>query len=134
MRRIVLLLLCMVPIAIHAEDRSITMDGTYWKGLTHEQKVNFIEGYTEGWEFGFDRGQYAADPNLKVAKVVGTEDEDTSGITFGTLVEGVDKCYDDYRNSNISVKYCVAWATMGIHGVKASALENLMVAMRKQFK
>jgi hypothetical protein len=105
------------------------MDGVFWKGLDESAKVRFLEGYSAGWYFGFNRGQHVANPAEK-SKGSASVVEDLSDITFGTLVEGVDKCYADFRNSNLLVSDCVAWAALGVHGVNDKDREGFLETVR----
>lgn len=132
MRRIAILLICLMPIALHGEDRGLTEDGTFWAGLTIAEKYAFVQGYAHGYVAGEGDMKSAFD-------IAGTKSFNHSiadhdkpiEITFRTLVEGVDKCYSDFRNSRLNVEFCADWTVRGVKGESDADREAYLAAMRR---
>jgi hypothetical protein len=92
-------------------------------------------GYTHGYAAG-------ARDSLSVAMSKLQNGNDTlkdvrsdfapDNITFGTLVEGVDACYGDFRNSRLDVDICADWTVMGIHGTDDEVRELFLQLYRKE--
>jgi hypothetical protein len=134
MRTSLLFLLCFVTFPGHAEDRSQIQDGTFWKGLTPSEKVSFMEGYTNGYFSGevdavvaFASSSKHADPSTNAA----LKRDRPEKITYGTLIDGVDTCYGDFRNSSLDISDCVAWTVRGIRGESDTSREAFLAAMRR---
>ena len=56
---------------------------------------------------------------------------DPHDLTFGTVVEGVDKCYDDFRNANLDVSLCIDWTVRGVKGDADAQREQHLASARK---
>lgn len=132
MRRIAILLLCLMPIALYGEDRGLTEDGTFWSGLTLAEKYSFVQGYAHGYVAG--EGDMESAFNVPVAQSfnhsIANRDKPIE-ITFQILVEGVDKCYSDFRNSRLNVEFCVDWTVRGVKGESDADREQYLAAMRR---
>jgi hypothetical protein len=134
MRRIAVLLICLIPLALSAEDRSQVQDGIFWNGLTRQQKVYFVEGYANGFSSGqVDLLVALSNQNVKTNREIMNDAGRNmpSAITFGALVNGVDKCYSDFRNSRLNVEFCLDWTVRGIKGDGDSDRENYLAKMRR---
>jgi hypothetical protein len=111
MRRTALLLLGLIPFCAHAEDRSLTEDGTFWNSLSDTEKVHFLIGFVNGYNAGVLDLRIPIEKSRPSDATVKTIEPlfDTSQITFGTLEAGVDKCYSDFRNSRLNVQSGRDW-------------------------
>jgi hypothetical protein len=52
MRRIALILVCLIPLVAHSEDRGLIEDGSFWNALTYPKKIGFVQGYANGYLSG----------------------------------------------------------------------------------
>jgi hypothetical protein len=127
---------CLLPTAIHADHRQLTADGTWWNGLSHLDKLGFIEGYVIGYSAGNGDLQRA----IKVAHTVSLSDsanpsaneDNPAGLTFGSLTNGVDNCYSDLRNTAVDVRFCLDWTVRGLKGESKEAREDYLIRIRRQ--
>lgn len=128
------LLVCFVTFVVHAEGQSHPQDATFWKAQTQNEKITYIEGYVKGYFAGrFDMisafVEGGAKPVTNIAKNANRDVPDK--ITFGTLVDGVDACYNDFRNSRLEVDSCIAWTVRGVKGESDSDREAFLAEMRR---
>jgi hypothetical protein len=131
MKRIALLLLVSLASTLHADDRKMTTDGTYWTGLNEAQKVYLMVGFVSGYDAGIGdgiSGLSAKHPNDELPASV-WRDYPTK-ITYGTLVEGMDKCYSDFRNSKLNIQICFDWTVRGVKGESDSDRDGFLRAAR----
>jgi hypothetical protein len=134
MRRIALLLICLMPAILHAQDRTVTEDATFWKSMRPDQKTTYIMGFVNGYGSGelWVRAALQINQIKEPQSAVAAADKyDGTGITFGTLVDGVDKCYSDFRNSRVDVSMCVVWTIDGIEGENDVSRESFLADVRK---
>lgn len=121
-----------MPTILFAEDRSAIHDGTFWNSLSPDEKTFFIAGYADGYVAGQAAMQIAFEVDgAKHYNHVAAEMGKPVEITFGTLVQGVDKCYSDFRNSRLDVEVCVNWTVKGVKGETDDAREDFLVSMRR---
>jgi hypothetical protein len=128
MKSITLLLLLTASVSL-AENRSITTDGVFWKGLTDSMKVAFLIGYGSGYlSSSTDVGGQLIKRNQLTEEALKalTKDRDPNAISFGTLEDGVDSCYKDFRNERVSVNVCIDWVVMGVNGDSDSARSQFL--------
>jgi hypothetical protein len=50
-------------------------------------------------------------------------ESDPSALLFGQLTTGVDSCYSDFKNTKLTVDYCIDWTVAGVNG-KSEAERN----------
>jgi hypothetical protein len=132
MRRIAIALLCLLPISLHAEDRTIATDSTFWKGLTHKEKIFFVEGYALGFASGAIDMGILREPHVATSRLRLNElKNDPHDLMFGTVVEGVDKCYEDFRNARLDVSLCIDWTVRGVRGDSDAERERHLARARK---
>jgi hypothetical protein len=137
MRRIVMLLICLLAVSVHAEDRVLNEDGTFWRSLPAAQRIYFVMGYAHGYMAGSSdmrsRVVFLPSTSVKSAhEVGGLSLTDSPGeITFNTLVDGVNKCYEDFRNRRLDVETCLDWTVRGVNGESDESRESFLVGMRK---
>lgn len=134
MRRIAAFLICLMPVALHGEDRTITTDGTWWTSLTKMEKLIFIQGYTAGFFDGIGDLSAAITHSHNVVPSSAMQEAEGMGpdsISFGAVVEGVDKCYGDFRNSRLDVSTCVIWTVDGVKGVDDGKRDRYLQLMRQ---
>jgi hypothetical protein len=133
MRPRTLLLLLMAPMLINAQEPSPSV-GQVWKQLTYQQKVLYMNGFQQGFESGSQRAQMTEDDKHGVKSAPGhwmLVYNDPNGISTETLVDGVSKCYEDFRNADLASQYCVDWTVQGIRGVSDTAREDYMTGVRR---
>jgi hypothetical protein len=128
------MLCCLLQVTLHAQEHESNFNGTFWNDLPRVQKVWFIMGYTHGYDEGAtDALDIAGDKlpgnkaTLKDVHSVFSADR----MTFGTVVDGVDKCYSDFRNRRLDITYCIDWAILGVKGEDDQSREKLLVMGRK---
>lgn len=135
------LLMVLGTLVCLADDRPIVFDGAFWHTLTKDDKVFFVTGFVEGNRIGFTQGKYmAVDALMDIPGVKGPRSEaakhtpnnvDTSPYGFGLILDGVDECYKDFRNRNVEVDMCIAWAVAGLQGDDDKSREAWMEAVRQ---
>jgi hypothetical protein len=133
MKYIALLLLLTASVSL-AEDRSLTTDGVFWKSLTRDQKLNFVIGYAIGFAGGASDtvAVYVnAGVDGKNVRFQEVKADNPAGITYGTLIDGMDKCYSDFENRRLDVGICMDWTVQGIRGWSEADRTSLLVQERK---
>lgn len=130
MRCIAALLICLTPMVVHADDPNDQTAGAWWKGLTDVQKLWFVQGSAHGYNAGTSGtslylGHFRNGRNARGRPI---------GITYGTLVGGVDKCYLDFRNNNLDVEVCLDWTVRSVHGASEPTGEQFLEKMRAVYK
>lgn len=131
MKRIALLLLVSLASTLHAEDRGKSTDGTYWNGLTEHEKLYVVEGFVTGYDAGLGdaiSALGAKHPNDDAPASLWRDYP--SKITYGTLIEGIDKCYSDFRNSKLDIQFCFDWTVRGVKGESDSDRDGFLRAAR----
>jgi hypothetical protein len=135
MRLLAFLLLCSLPTSLLADDRTFTEGGTWWKGLAISEKLFFVMGYAHGYSVGANdfRMLMIQKQIIPFDKIVSLDPVDYSpdGITFGTLVEGIDRCYSDSRNSSLDVEDCADWTVRGLKGDSDGERESMLADYRR---
>jgi hypothetical protein len=135
MKFIALLLLLTASVS-RADDRSITTDGVFWNKLTDSMKVAFLVGYSSGYlSSSTDVGGQLIKRNQLTQEALKalTKDRDPNAISFGTLEDGVDACYKDFRNERVSVNVCIDWVVMGVNGDSDSARSQFLEWARQVY-
>jgi hypothetical protein len=95
------------------------------RALPHEEKIFFVEGYALGFasgaiDMGILRQPHVATSPLRLNDLK----NDPHDLMFGTVVEGVDKCYEDFRNARLDVSLCIDWTVRGVKKATATLSEN----------
>jgi hypothetical protein len=135
--RYLMLTLLLIAAAGHAEDRTITTDGSWWNALTPNEKVMFLQGYGSGYNEGQSELSAALRKEKYIVSAGVVKEARTDApveITFGTLMKGVDECYSDYRNSKVDVAACILWTVDGVNGVDENVRTYFLAEMRKMSK
>ena len=124
-----------------AEEQGVVINGAFWHTLTKAEKGYFVAGYVVGNQLGFAQGRTAAVNDLMdVHGVAGARAEralkatnnlDASPFTFGQISDGVDECYKDFRNREVEVDMCIAWAVDGIQGDDDKSRESFLESVRE---
>jgi hypothetical protein len=128
-------LCCLVLIVTPLAEAQSILDGAFWRGLTKTQKNTYIGGYFVGYLAGTNDTKDALEVRLPKSKDV--IDETSPALTVrhatnGAVADGVDKCYSDFRNRQLHVSVCIAWAIMGIKGESNAYREGFLEVMRKE--
>jgi hypothetical protein len=124
-----------------AEERGVVINGAFWHTLTKAEKGFFVAGYVVGNQLGFAQGRAAAVNDLMdIHGVAGARAEralkttnnlDAGPFTFGQISDGVDECYKDFRNREVEVDMCIAWAVDGIQGDDDKSREAFLESVRE---
>jgi hypothetical protein len=85
---------------------------------------DFLRGASASCRFGRSQTRSAFIPAKRLP-------DSAADITFETLADGVDKCYSDFRNRNLDVRYCVHWAVRGVRGDSNATRESYLADERK---
>jgi hypothetical protein len=125
------LLILLSATAARAEDRGVKIDPFFWKNLTPPEKLYWMVGYEAGFTHGFYAAVATLEPETTKAKPEATAPGSPAGIPFGTLVAGVDKCYEDLRNDSVDIEYCTEWAIQGVRGRSDDKREEYLAYIRK---
>jgi hypothetical protein len=127
-------LLC--AISASAEDsRVLHSNGLFWKSLSENERIVYLEGYTSG----YGESALEAASLLKIEKTGTANMRNTlrsmnyDGVPFGQLVSGVDSCYEDFRNQQLDVGDCLSWAKMGIDGWSDDRRQTYLRALRANY-
>jgi hypothetical protein len=105
------------------------------------EKIYFISGFAAGNRVGFSQGKYmAVSALMDIPGVKGARGEaakhtpnnvDASPYSFGQISDGVDECYKDFRNRDVEVDMCIAWAVDGIQGDDDKSREAWIEGVRQ---
>jgi hypothetical protein len=135
------LLVTLSSLVCFADDRPIVFDGTFWHTLTKSEKGLFVAGFVEGNGIGFAQGKSAATNALidihgvkgarADAAIQVSNNLDPSRYSFGLIADGVDDCYKDFRNRDVEVDMCIAWAVDGIQGDDDKSREAFLESVRQ---
>jgi hypothetical protein len=137
MLRAAVALCCLVAGSASAQE----FDGTYWHGMTEQNRLGYVIGFTEGLEFLSLAGPVVIclpGPAEKLegcvrnnVKALEGEIGRFRGVTFGQLKDGLDTFYSDYRNRRIKIRGAINHVTRAIAGEPAADLERSVEMMRK---
>jgi hypothetical protein len=50
--------------------------------------------------------------------------------SFEVLIDGIDKCYSDFRNSKLDIQFCFDWTVRGVKGESDSDRDGFLRAAR----
>jgi hypothetical protein len=117
------------------EGRSLTVDGTFWQQMPDGAKVAFLIGYSRGYlSSSTDVGQPLIDHKLITTAILDllVKDHNPNSLTYGTLEDGVDRCYSDFRNSKVGVDMCIDWVVMGVNGASDSVRADYLEVARRE--
>ena len=132
MRPLGLVLLIASPISLVAQ-HNMASDGSLWGQLSKNDKLLFVMGYSDAYLPGagdalldLARNGDAAAAAYNPAKL-----SHLPNATFGTLIQGVDQCYSDFRNSKLDISVCIDWTIDGINGKSDNERDELLIEKRK---
>jgi hypothetical protein len=124
--------LCLVLLSatfISTPLRAETLNGAFWNKLPKEAKVIFVVAYEAGVLNGIaDTVHDANVPFEKQAPIFHAHV--LRQATYGAMVTGIDTCYLDYRNQNLTIDVCRQWAYYGIQGESDRMRESYLEAAR----
>jgi hypothetical protein len=119
-------------------------DGNWWRELTQPLKALYLAGYTDGHAEAATSGVNDLDimaltSNKKekvcapyLAAVRGAlAGSSVGGIKLGTMADGLDSFYGDYRNRSIRVAHAVPFVVRAIRGESDESLRPSIEAARK---
>jgi hypothetical protein len=137
--KVVVILFALTSVCLCSGQEKLILNGTYWNGMPVMQRLGFIQGYSHGYDQGLTDGKWIAigvldhklaGPNTPTA-IEAESPTSPDGITVGQLVEGVDLCYKDFRNTQLPISACVQWAVMGVKGRSDAERETVLQSGRK---
>ena len=124
------------------QERTVNMmDDTVWPHLTQKERLVVVQGYLDGRRTGFFLGKAAAlqaiadVPGVKGVRTTNAKNkEDTfSGDKYplAQLTEGINECYEDFRNQRLPLDVCYMWTVLGIQGDSDADREKYLEGVRK---
>jgi hypothetical protein len=142
MRRLLvaLTLLSVLPIYVHAQhDRR---DGNWWTGQTADIKLDYIVGFFDGMELGYDFSYWGmikdtdkgvATPCMSASNKSFNEHNERyiRGVSNYQLVDGLDTFYKDFRNRRITVTAAVWLVLNEIAGKPQNQMDKMIENYRK---
>jgi hypothetical protein len=138
-RKAIVLFLALIETGVCWSQKSLEMNGSFWKNLSETQKIGFVQGYSMGYTQGFFEGKVSAldivDPKKQAANyadaLIATPRLNPNGRTFTQLADGIDQCFKDFRNVQLPISACMNWTIRGLNGETDSEREQFLVTARK---
>ena len=122
----------------------ITPDGDWWRQSTEGNKLGYVVGYLDSLaSAGYSmpaavcielhqRNVLDKEACVPVAFYASQAEANKFGqVTFGTLMEGLDKFYSDYANRLIRIPGAINYVHAAMSGKSAAELANMVEAMRR---
>src|SRR5258708_7156460 len=105
-RKAIVLFLVLIETGVCWSQKSLEMNGSFWKNLSETQKIGLVQGYSMGYTQGFFEGKVSAldivDPKKQAANyadaLIATPKLNPNGRTFTQLADGINQCFKDFRN------------------------------------
>jgi hypothetical protein len=138
-RKAIVLFLVLIETGVCWSQKSLEMNGSFWKNLSETQKIGLVQGYSMGYTQGFFEGKVSAldivDPKKQAANyadaLIATPKLNPNGRTFTQLADGINQCFKDFRNVQLPISACMNWTIRGLNGESDSAREQFLVTARK---
>jgi hypothetical protein len=121
----------------------VRIDGNWWRDLPPQLKAIYLAGYTGGYAEAASssidyvdvvaqgaKDQKACAPYFAAVRGA-LVDSSVGGIKLGTLTDGLDSFYGDYRNRSIRVAHAVPFVVRAIKGESDESLRPSIEAARK---
>jgi hypothetical protein len=133
-------------VAIGTENR----DGGWWNSLTSDQKLEYILGFFDGFTYSgqiYDGAELMAqaDPitkkwSLDRARIIVDAahiakhqiSHDFGNLTAGELFAGLNKIYQDYRNTRIIAREAIVVVVRSMDGTSDDETAKLLERKRKE--
>ena len=138
----VLFLLFILP--VHGLEKEIPNNGYWWEALSDSFKLGFVVGIAEGyhasyaifdalWEF-----RPTEDSLSNCLRVMRSYNQwlnilryRTTEVTYGQMMDGIDKFYKDYRNKQIEVQSIMGLVKMQIEGKSQTEIDSVARDLRQ---
>lgn len=134
MLRIAAVLICLIPICALAQSTASTPNGAMWKRLNKNEKLYMVVGYEEGFKTGIaDQSMALLNNGVSASTIRSTPSPHRVRTTYGDLVDGVDACYSDFRNSQLDIGVCINWVKDGISGKSDKVRSDYLQEMRSLY-
>ena len=132
-------LIAILGLGVCSGQKSLDMNGVFWKSLSETQKIGFVQGYSMGYTQGFFEGKVSAldvvDPKKQgsnyASALIATPKFNPNGRTFNQLADGIDQCFKDFRNVQLPISVCVNWTIRGVDGESDAERESFLEIARK---
>jgi len=114
-------------------------DGNWWRAQDEHSKIDYVLGFVDGAELGFQLTFYTIDASQKSVKCAGAAsqsynaqaDKFLSQVTVGQIKDGLNDLYEDYRNRRIETARSVWIVLNGIAGMPRAEMEKMIELDRK---
>jgi len=148
MKTIVLLFSSIILIVLptNAIQEDIPHDGYWWDNVSNSLKLGYVIGLADGYETCYSLFNdlfWQADSisesdyyNIlnEYAQYVTTLLYRTTDITYGEMVEGLDRFYGDQRNRGIMIEGVLKLVRMEVGGKSDAYIDSVARRLRKEYK
>jgi hypothetical protein len=137
--KVIALFIAVTGAGVCSCQKTLEMNGLFWKSLSPTQKIGFVQGYSMGYTQGFFEGKVRALDIVDSKKqgtnyasaLIATPLVDPNGKTFNQLADGVDQCFKDFRNIQLPISVCMNWTIRGVNGESDRERERFLETARK---